>query len=395
MLRSPGKLPVNILDLEMSDPAGQEQSGLNGSYFDVLVGQSLPSVYDGLAVGDIVDQDLSSANSDRSGDLLFGESDLPAGISITRAVPSEGVPDPGCDSPVTNSFAALNPHEQSWSATPDVQSLLSSFGSSLPSVDTTIAPANGTIDLGASVSDGLSLFSTIEHQTGTVGAGEQARISLLPPTDPQSTDGTLYRDNNSDFGTGGLEGGTVNAGQPVGTITQLADYLVNGYWQAGGQTPHHWSNNTITYNLGNLTASEQALATSALNLWHEVANLNFVLTTGSANITFNHDGTMTASTRRKLVQNGQMCSATVDISSDWITKDGGANDGRTGIYSYGYQTYVHEIGHALGLGHQGPYNGSATYRPMRPMRTTRGNTPSCRTSRRKLLRASVRTPSRR
>src|SRR5205823_9581974 len=28
---------------------------------------------------------------------------------------------------------------------------------------------------------------------------------------------------------------------------------------------------------------------------------------------------------------------------------------------YSYQTYLHEIGHALGLGHQGPYNGSATY----------------------------------
>ena len=33
----------------------------------------------------------------------------------------------------------------------------------------------------------------------------------------------------------------------------------------------------------------------------------------------------------------------------------------TGNYSYFFQTYVHEIGHALGLGHQGPYNGSSTY----------------------------------
>ena len=56
-----------------------------------------------------------------------------------------------------------------------------------------------------------------------------------------------------------------------------------------------------------------------------------------------------------------MSSATVDISADWITTDGGAHDGKTGIDSYGYQTYIHEIGHALGLGHQGPYNGSAVY----------------------------------
>ena len=58
---------------------------------------------------------------------------------------------------------------------------------------------------------------------------------------------------------------------------------------------------------------------------------------------------------------GAIASATVNISSDWITTDGGAYDGKTGIDSYGYQTYIHEIGHALGLGHQGPYNGSASY----------------------------------
>ena len=58
---------------------------------------------------------------------------------------------------------------------------------------------------------------------------------------------------------------------------------------------------------------------------------------------------------------GAIASMNIVISSDWVTTDGGANDGKTGIDSYAYQTYVHEIGHALGLGHQGPYNGSASY----------------------------------
>jgi serralysin len=45
----------------------------------------------------------------------------------------------------------------------------------------------------------------------------------------------------------------------------------------------------------------------------------------------------------------------INVSTNWLASYG------TTIDSYSFQTYVHEIGHALGLGHGGPYNGSATY----------------------------------
>ena len=145
-------------------------------------------------------------------------------------------------------------------------------------------------------------------------------------------------------------GQSTDAAASFASISTMANFLVEGYWGTGNG--HRWAAGVVTVNIDDLNSAEQTLAILALNAYSEVCNISFSFIHSAAQITYNNNGSGSAATSSNW-SGGFLTNATIQISSNWWPN--------TLVYSYMYQTYLHETGHALGLGHQGPYNGSATY----------------------------------
>ena len=136
------------------------------------------------------------------------------------------------------------------------------------------------------------------------------------------------------------------------SVDEIAQVLQTG---SGSRPQRTFESNTITVNLDGITRPEiVSLAEAALAAWAEVADVTFVATSGAADITFidSENGAYAQTWTRG---GGTIIDrVVVNVASDW-------NGGSSGLNSYTFQTYLHEIGHALGLAHGGQYNGSATY----------------------------------
>ena len=143
------------------------------------------------------------------------------------------------------------------------------------------------------------------------------------------------------------------SGKPIASVDDMAAYLIDGTFQPTKFDAQ--AGDTITFRVNGLIPAAQDLARMAMEVWAEASGLIFVeVTSGPAQILFDDfDPSGAYSTQQSF--GGTTFSAYINIPQSWTNAYG------TTIDSYSFQTFIHEAGHALGLGHGGNYNGTVNY----------------------------------
>ena len=133
------------------------------------------------------------------------------------------------------------------------------------------------------------------------------------------------------------------------TIEEIADQLLTRFGVPLGPRQPVGADGTIEIDLSDLDAQYLAYARDALDTWTAVTGIGFRETTSDPDITVRQPAGNLAET--SLLED-PTAGTVVRIGTAWLPNNGP---------DYTFSTFVHELGHALGLSHPGDYNGTARY----------------------------------
>ncbi|SNT04627.1 M10 family metallopeptidase [Tropicimonas sediminicola] len=148
---------------------------------------------------------------------------------------------------------------------------------------------------------------------------------------------------------------------PLSTLSngEISDLLLYGTWNAHGGEPWKFDLNlgaartpVIYVDYDGMTKAGQWFAEQAFDAWTATTGIEFSTGTppSGANVQIIVDDERSgASTSKTAFGDGEIYQARVNVSRDWISGDEFELD------AYPLRTFIHEIGHGLGLGHPANY----------------------------------------
>ena len=139
---------------------------------------------------------------------------------------------------------------------------------------------------------------------------------------------------------------------PITTVDheEIADFIISG--RHDPQAFDVVSGDVLTADITALNEAGQQLARWALEAWSNVTGIRFeFVADDDAHITFddNMDRDDLGAYASRSISEGFIVSAFVNVPAELLPRSGAAFD------NYYFYVYLHEIGHALGLDHPGPY----------------------------------------